>query len=287
MKNRDINIRDPFVLFKDGKYYMYGTRAAHFGLASGGFDVYISEDLENWSDGVSCFDSKKYSLNRGANWAPEVHHYRDAYYMLATFTRENGLRGTHILRSASPLGPFEPHGRVCLTPDEWECLDGTLFVDESGTPYLVFCHEHTQIIDGTICYVRLSDDLTAPVGEVCTLFAASEPEWADKLPDGEHYVTDGPFIHRTRTGELLTLWSTFIGGKYAVCTTRFEHGTLGENFEHLPPLSVEDGGHAMIFSDDAHTYLTFHMQNTGGHEYPVFYELCDRGDSLEIARKLK
>lgn len=29
MKNSDINIRDPFVLAEDGKYYMYGTRAAN------------------------------------------------------------------------------------------------------------------------------------------------------------------------------------------------------------------------------------------------------------------
>ena len=27
LKCKDINIRDPFILFEDGKYYMYGTRA--------------------------------------------------------------------------------------------------------------------------------------------------------------------------------------------------------------------------------------------------------------------
>jgi len=31
MKCSDINIRDPFVVYKDGTYYMYGTRAANFG----------------------------------------------------------------------------------------------------------------------------------------------------------------------------------------------------------------------------------------------------------------
>lgn len=286
MKSCDINIRDPFVLYEDGTYFMYGTRAAHFGLQSGGFDVYTSHDLENWSKGECCFDSVQHSMNLGANWAPEVHKYSGTYYMLATFTRENGLRGTHILRSASPLGPFEPHGNVCLTPEDWECLDGTLYVAPDGTPYLVFCHEHTQIVDGTVCYVRMSNDLTYTLGEVHTLFAASSPEWADRLPNGEHYVTDGPFMYRTRIGELLMLWSTFIGGKYAVCTLRFAHGVLGDDFEHLPPLSVEDGGHAMIFSDDAHTYMTYHMQNTNGNEFPVFFELCDLGDSISVIRKL-
>ena len=146
MKCSEINIRDPFVVCKDGVYYMYGTRAAHFGNGTGGFDVYTSTDLETWSDPIPCFDSAAFGLNRAVNWAPEVHLYKGSYYMLATFTRECGLRATHILRSDSPLGPFEPHGDRVLTPAEWECLDGTLYVSPEGTPYLVFCHEHTQIL---------------------------------------------------------------------------------------------------------------------------------------------
>ena len=45
MKCSDINIRDPFIVQKDGIYYMYGTRAANFGNRTGGFDVYTSADL--------------------------------------------------------------------------------------------------------------------------------------------------------------------------------------------------------------------------------------------------
>ena len=41
MNLKDINIRDPFVLFENDKYYMYGTRAADFGKKTGGFDVYV------------------------------------------------------------------------------------------------------------------------------------------------------------------------------------------------------------------------------------------------------
>lgn len=43
MKNSEINLRDPFVLLHDGKYYLYGSRAEK----QSGFDVYVSEDLEN------------------------------------------------------------------------------------------------------------------------------------------------------------------------------------------------------------------------------------------------
>ena len=88
MKCSEIHIRDPFVLREDGKYYMYGTRAANFGKKTGGFDVYVSEDLVTWSEPHPCFDSEAYGLNFSANWAPEVHKYKGAYYMFATFTRE-------------------------------------------------------------------------------------------------------------------------------------------------------------------------------------------------------
>ena len=88
MKLSEIHIRDPFVLVEDGKYYMYGTRAAGFGIKTGGFDVYVSTDLEDWSEPYECFNSEKYGMNYHANWAPEVHKYNGAYYMFATFTNE-------------------------------------------------------------------------------------------------------------------------------------------------------------------------------------------------------
>lgn len=50
------------------------------------------------------------------------------------------------LRSDSLLGPFVPHGGKELTPEEWECLDGTLYVSPDGKPYLVFCHEQPYFV---------------------------------------------------------------------------------------------------------------------------------------------
>ncbi|MBQ8551284.1 MAG: hypothetical protein IJ428_00560 [Clostridia bacterium] len=60
MKTRDINIRDPFILVDGGKYYMYGSRGAScWGNTENpdcGFDVYISDDLENWSEPICIFE---------------------------------------------------------------------------------------------------------------------------------------------------------------------------------------------------------------------------------------
>ena len=282
MHRSDINIRDPFVLSENGVYYLYGTRAENFGRHTGGFDVYRSTDLVDWSDPIPCFDSEACGLNREVNWAPEVHVYRGRYYMFATFTKENGLRGTYCLAADSPLGPFRPHSDGALTPQDWECLDGTLYVDPSGQPYLVFCHEHTQILNGKICYVRLRDDLTAAEGEPVDLFCATDPWYAPKPRRFHHYVTDGPFLFRTKNGTLLLLWSTFPDGRYAECIARSQSGGIEGPFEHLPPLITDDGGHGMIFRAGEKLMLTFHTPNASLSERPVFHEIEDVGDTVKL-----
>lgn len=284
MKSNEINIRDPFVVYEDGTYYLYGTRANNFGNLVGGVDVYTSNDLENWSNPIECFDSVKTGLNRGVNWAPEVHKYQDKYYMFISLTRENGLRGTFSLVSDSLLGPFLPHSADALTPEEWECIDGTLYINQKGEPYLVFCHEHTQIADGTMCYVPLTDDLKSAAGEAVTMFSASSYELSFGLDcmGTKHFVTDGPYMYRSKTCELFMLWSTFIDGKYAECLVKFNGGELGLDFEHKAPIIADDTGHGMIFTNGSHLYLTYHAPNFNGYEHPVFRELDDCGDTFKL-----
>lgn len=278
---KQINIRDPFVLYENGKYYLYGTRAASFGQKVNGFDVYVSDDLINWSEPEECFCSGDYGLNTNVNWAPEVHKFDGAYYMFATFTKPNGLRGTYALRAEKPTGPFVPHSEGALTPDEWECLDGTLYI-ENGEPYLVFCHEHTQIIDGTVCYIPLENNLKRAKCEPVTLFSGSSPFYITKAPDDGHFVTDGPFMFRTHNGELLMIWSTFINNQYAECLVRFEGGSIKNSFEHLDPLIDNDGGHGMIFKADGRLFLTFHKPNQSGFEHPYFVEIEDCKNTVRI-----
>ncbi|MBQ9161635.1 MAG: family 43 glycosylhydrolase [Clostridia bacterium] len=281
MRKEQINIRDPFVVYENGKYYLYGSRARNFGCNTNGFDVYISDDLTNWSEPIECFSSEQYGLNRFANWAPEVHKYNGQYYMLATFTQENGLRGTYSLVSDSLTGPFVPHSKGALTPNEWECLDGTLYVDESDIPYLVFCHEHTQIKDGTMCYVRLNEPLDSAEGEAVTMFAASSHPLVGPVGK-DHFVTDGPFMYRSKTGELFMIWSSFVNGNYAELVVKFKDGKLGLEFEHVEPLLDNDGGHGMIFSDEEKTYFTYHTPNTRLCERPEFRVVEDNGDTIGI-----
>ncbi len=283
MKTNEINIRDPFVLVEDGKYYMYGTRAENFGMKTKGFDVYVSTDLVNWSEPKAVLNSESFGINSGANWAPEVHFYKGKYYMFATFTQGNGLRGTYGFVCDSPMGPFTPLSDKPFTPEEWECLDGTLYFNKEGKPYLVFCHEHTQIIDGGMCYVELKEDLTGTVGTPITMFHASEPFYIEKSSDPDfHYITDGPFLVRNSQDELIMFWSTFINGQYAECLAKSDNGDITGSFIHLEPLSSSDGGHGMVFEKEGKKYFTMHSPNVTGFERPGFYPLSEENGSFKI-----
>lgn len=280
MRNQDINIRDPFVLVYDDKYYMYGTRAKNFGCKTCGFDVYIGIDLENWSEPKQVFDSQKFGYNTQVNWAPEVHMVNDSFYMFATFTKPDGLRGTYILKSDSPDGEFLPHSKGAITPDGWECLDGTLY-REDGKLYCVFCHEHTQILNGTICYVQLNDDLTQAVTQPIELFDAGS-FLKREASESCHNVTDGPFFYRMKNGRLLMIWSTSTG-KYVQCVATSDNGSITGKWNHLKPLFDEDGGHGMIFTDlNNKLRLTLHCPNDSEYEKPVFYTLKETDETLVI-----
>lgn len=278
----DINIRDPFVVCAHGQYYLYGTRAKDFGMRSGGFDVYISSDLVHWSLPHAVFDSEAYGLNRASNWAPEVHKYNDRYYIFATFEQPNGNRGTYALVSDSLTGPFALHSDGALTPAEWQSLDGTLWV-EDGKPYLVFCHEHVQILNGTVCCVELSADLRRAVGEPTLLFFGSDAYGVPRNDDGR-YVTDGPFLYRGRNDALYMIWSTCPPAGYyqGICVS--ETGKVAGPWRQLPPLYTKDGGHGMLFRDsDGTLRLTLHSPNRSLQEHPVFFRVTEDGDSLHVA----
>ena len=281
LKNSDINIRDPFVLTEGGKYYMYGTRAKDFGRRVGGFDVYVGTDLEHWSDPIPVFASAPYGMNDECNWAPEVHRYNGKCYAFATFQQPNGRRGTYSLVSESPLGPFVPNSEGPLTPPEWYSLDGTLWV-EDGAPYLVFCHEHVQIMNGTVCRVALTPDLKRPVGEPEVLFCGSEAWGVPENPEGR-YVTDGPFLFRGENGRLYMIWSTCPPEGYYQGLCVSESGKIAGPWKQLPPLYTKDGGHGMLFRDlSGGLRLTLHSPNASGHEHPVFFRVTDSGERLEI-----
>jgi GH43 family beta-xylosidase len=281
MKLKDIHIRDPFILYENGTYYLYGTRGPTCWGKQDGIDGYVSEDMEEWEGPFEVFHKPEDFQADRCYWAPEVHVFHDAYYMFATFDNSAvKKKGTMILKADKPLGPFVLHSEGKITPDEWNSLDGTFYVSKEGIPYMVFCHEWLDLTDGEMCYVQLSDDLKKAVSAPVKMFAASDAKpWVRPEPNmknGDFYITDGPFMYRKKDGELLMLWASYGENGYVEAIARSDNGEIGGNWSIDPvPLFDRDGGHGMIFADEnGKEYLVLHQPNDTPNERPVLIP-CD------------
>jgi len=290
LKTTDIHIRDPFVLpvMAEKQYYLYGTTGSLTWTNSAtGIDHYTSPDLQNWEGPFPTFRPPTNFWADRNFWAPEVHVYGGRCYLFASFKAEGVCRGTQILTADGPQGPFLPISEGPVTPRDWECLDGTLFVDADNQPWMVFCHEWVQVGDGEICALRLSDDLKTAIEQPLLLFRASEAPWAQEINSKgrKGYVTDGPSLHRLASGELIMLWSSFSSGGYTVGVARSASGDIQGPWQQMPePLYAGDGGHCMVFrAFDEQLWLALHRPNQTPDERPHFIPLRENGSSVEIA----
>ena len=275
LKREEIRIRDPFIYTdtEKGCYYMYGTTALEQGSSASGntFSVYKSTDLENFEEPKVVFDGSKHNFWADRDfWAPELHKYKGKYYLFGSCRAEGKCRGTHIFVCDTPDGDFAPLSKDPITPADWYCLDGTFWV-EGGIPYMIFCHEWTQVKDGQICAVRLSDDLTHAVGEPVLLFHGSDSPGVSETRAGNgKYVTDGPFLYE-ENGVINMIWSSFYHGRYQVLLSQSD--TVEGQWQHRGGQYDFDGGHAMIFNRlDGKRMISLHRPNIIDEERAFFYE---------------
>jgi beta-xylosidase len=167
-------------------------------------------------------------------------------------------------------------------------LDGTLYVDRQGRPWLVYAHEWLQVSDGTIEAMPLTDDLLS-AGVPRLLFRASEASWAmaavKKGPRGDFTIaTDGPELFRTRSGTLLMLWSSYDSKGYVQAVARSRSGEIEGPWEQLDPLVRRDSGHGMLFQAfDGRLIMILHRPFS--FALGKLYEMRDAGDHLEVIRE--
>lgn len=274
-------LRDPFVLAESGMYYMYGTGWVGY-KSCGSLTAWTALEQPLAVTPPDC---------AGDRWAPEVHRYEGAYYMFTTYrSSATGHRGCTIMRSDSPEGPFVEITGGHITPPDWDCIDGTFYVDREGRPWMVFVHEWTSTDDGVgrMAAAQLSKDLTRLITEPVELFRADGPPWAAAG------VTDGCFLYTAQDGGLIMTWSNFDRDGYCVAVARSGNGYIDGQWIHdeAPLYSQKtwgayDGGHAMVFTGfDGHMYLAMHSPNTpvdGRMEKPVFIPVEEKDGSLVLA----
>ncbi|MFG2793976.1 glycoside hydrolase family 43 protein [Streptomyces sp. NPDC048419] len=318
-------LHDPFVVADAGTrtYHLYTSNDPSVsGVEATGTMVYRSQDLRDWLPPVVVFrtDGRPQLWASDGGWAPEVHQLGGRYYLFTTLHNEdrplpvpaadrygtpfqlrNHMRGTVTAVSDSLLGPFTVVDPSRPTPPaHLMTLDGTLYVDPSGQPWMVYAHEWLQTIDGTMEAIRLAPDLTATIGDPVFLFKASDAFWlGEQIPAGvphqlAPYITDGPQLHRAPDGSLLMLWSTYeknvagqdgtVSGGYVQTYAVSRSGELAGPWRQQRPLVREDSGHGMLFHTfDGRLMMILHrpFDNARGK----LYEMRLDGHELRVLRR--
>ncbi|MBD5450981.1 MAG: family 43 glycosylhydrolase [Lachnospiraceae bacterium] len=290
MKREEINVRDPFILKSNGKYYLYGTRSATTWSAADGFDCYESSNLSEWDGPFEIYHKPKGSIFDRCYWAPECYEYQGRYYLVTTLGTETGRKGVYALVSDSPKGPFTMHSRESLTPEKWLCIDGTLYFAENGKIFLVFSHSFEDIRDGEVCAVELKSNLAEATGDPFTLFRASDAGWSVPIPfaeqefgvKGDVFFSDGPCVYRMADGKLSILWSSWSKDGYAVGQTVSESGCLEGEWIHLDEMFyAPNGGHGMLFKTmEGNLCYTLHYPDDRYKEAPVFFDVEEKPGKL-------
>jgi len=297
VKLGDIKMRDVCILADpvSKTYFMIGSARPN------SVQAYTSKDLINWIGPQIIYtapDDLWGDIKIQSIWAPEMHYYQGKYYLFLTFNTRNNFseqwpnwrprvtRGSQVLVADKPTGPYKAFKNHSTLPVDMMTLDGTLWIEDE-IPYMVYCHEWVQIKDGTIEYIRLTDDLSETVGESKHILNGSDAPWNRADPIHYSYVTDGPYLYTSKSGKLFMIWSSFSQTGYTTGLAISESGKLaGPWIQQETPLYTNDGGHGMLFSTfDNKLMIVLHSPNSREAQ-PRLFEIKDTGETLKIVKQI-
>lgn len=273
-KINELHLRDPFIIKDgDGGYIMTGSSTKITIYDSDGVYYYHSTDLENWI-GPYLIISKKQLRKSKDFWAPEIYLIGDIYYMILTLSCKGSKRGSYLLSSKNIVSGYKMIGRI--TPADKMSLHATL-LEEDGEYWVTYCHEWKECVNGEMRRVKLSPNFRGIVAETDTLlFKATANGYKTSTT---RLVTDAPYYLR-QNKELYIIWSTYDNRRnYLTLMAKSSNGKISGGWEQIAPLIVDDGGHAMVFTDYSGVkHLVYHTPSvknfiTSKVEHPSIREL--------------
>ena len=274
-----IPFADPFILYENGLYYLYGTGS------ESGIPVVVSEDMKtwNWPDGgtIHLALHKDDSYGDTMFWAPEVYHVGGRYIMYYSSQE-------HICAAEadSPLGPFRQ--RVKIPMLEHKGIDNHMFMDEDGKAYIFWVHFNNG---NEVWMARLEDDLTTIVPGTERFCIRMDQDWEKVWPA----VNEGPSVFRHKG----TYYMTYSANSYespaygvGVATAESPEGPWVK-YDGNPVLQFHDGlegvGHHALFKDaEGRNRIVFHSHNRPGKIHPRIIHIGKyrvRKNHIVISRK--
>ena len=256
----EVVMADPHVIRVDGKYYLYATTHTR------GYDVFVSDDLVNWTNKGLAFDDPR----RGA-WAPDVFHNKRGdgkFYLYYTDsiagTRPSGFdKQIGVAVGDGPAGPFTDKAVLATN-----AIDAHLFQDDDGKYYLYY----VDLFQGfKIRAQPMSDPLTKS-GDTTIVIRPTEA-W-EKI-SGE--VTEGPFMLKRKDVYYLMYSGTGADSPNYGIGYATAKSPLGPFTKFAGNPIVQRGGkvlgpghHCVIEGPDKKLWLVYHQKWDDGKNFKRF-----------------
>lgn len=278
-EHKVIPFADPFILYDNGLYYLYGTGSDH------GIPVVVSEDLNQWR----WPDEKEQHLALHKDdsygnyffWAPEVYHVGGKYIMYYSAQE-------HICaaESDSPLGPFIQKSKRPMRRSKG--IDNHLFIDDDGVAYIYWVNFNNG---NEIWVARLQDDLMSIVPGTERFCIRMSQQWEKVWPS----VNEGPSVIKHKG----TYYMTYSANSYespaygvGLATASSPEG-LWVKYDGNPILqfydSLEGVGHHALFKDaEGNDRIVFHSHNKPGKIHPRIVHIGEyriRNGKMMISKK--
>lgn len=249
-----VQFGDPYILYTQGKYYMYGTG----GGADKGFAAYSSKDLVNWkAEGQVYFYNNKNGWSDpksswdGAYWAPEVYEVNGKYYLFYSAqwqvnpTREVENFRIGVAVADKPTGPFIDLANKPIFDPGYPVIDANVFFDTNGKAYLYFsrcCYKHpvesevadlarkkgwfNEIEESWVYGIELKPDFSGVIGEPVLLLrppvslSDKQAEWESRSVTAREVNrrwTEGSVTFKKDTTYYIMYSANYFGGRnYAI-----------------------------------------------------------------------
>lgn len=129
---------DPSAHVFGGKMYVYPSHdrndAQEFDMND--YHVYSTDDMANWEDGGVILSLAQIPWAKAHLWAPDCNFYKGRYYLYFP-ADDTGKYDFKIgaATSASPTGPFVAEPKPIPGANG---IDPSVFIDDDGTPYLIW-----------------------------------------------------------------------------------------------------------------------------------------------------
>ena len=166
----DYGIGDPFVMRYNGMYYLYPS------TCEDRVKVWTSRDLIHWNYEGYCTKGRDVYFA----YAPEVCYWRGSFYMI---TSPRGA-GHYILKSDSPLGPFE-----LITANFGHSIDGSFWKLDDGKLMILFP-------DNWVIKSAVLDEKTMLPSRTSSTTGATLKHWTE----GPGLIRRGDWYYLTFTG---------------------------------------------------------------------------------------